>query len=110
MSPKENKYLIQLVYASLEIQNNTNIFNQTSLVSAYLSSVSISDSNISEIELLETGLEIVTSNLTLSNITISKIINNIGTDFILAISHSEIFITDTIYNSSELHFDENENI
>ena len=96
-----NHYLIQLVYASLSISNNTEIYNQTSLINAFLSSVSISDSHIHDIELTGIGMQIVSSELRLSNMSISRIVNNINTDFILAISGSNVIMSETVYSDSQ---------
>ena len=91
---------IQLISALIIFQNNTHIYNQSSIVNSFLSTVTFENSKMSNISLSEIGIEIVSSTLIMENLEITQVNNPLETDFIVALLESDLTLRDITYSDS----------
>ena len=93
---------LQLLFGSIEIMSNSQIYKQQSFINAYASTVSIKNSNISEIALSENNIEIISSELELEDIEISRIMNTGGFELILLTTESILTMNNVTLKDSEI--------
>ena len=97
----EAKPIFQLISASLSIQNNTVIYDQSSIINAFVSTVTLQNTTFTNITLSEISIKAVVSTITFENITITHLSNPVQTDFILAMLDSTVIINNMNYSSSD---------
>ena len=93
--------MFQLISASLNIQNSSNITQQNSILNLFFSNVTITDSSITDINMIESSMTITSSVLSLFKITVSDV--NSSDD------HYLIFVTlDSVISTNNLNFSDSE--
>ena len=97
--------LFQLISTSLIIQNRSKIFQQDSIIEAFLSEVEITNSTISDINVTGVSIEILSSQLSLTNVEAFNILNQNQSNFILIFLESKLIMNNFTYsNSSSILF------
>lgn len=92
--------LFQLISASLVVDGNTQIQNQSSVINAFLSTVTFADSTLSDLTFMKTSIQVVSSEASFTNMTIQRLDNPSQTGFILAMMESTLTIKDLAYSGS----------
>ena len=69
----ESKYLLEVVQASLEITDSSSVYKESLLVSSFLSTITVRNSQLSDISFEMVSLSIVSSTLIMENSTISDV-------------------------------------
>ena len=78
----QSKSLFQLISASMSISSLTKISNTNSLISSFISNVTISNTIIDSISIIEQSISATSSNLVLQSVSISNVINPNNYNFI----------------------------
>jgi len=97
-------HLFKLISASLTIIDNTQIYDQSSIINAFISTADISDSEFTNLTLTETSMQAVVSQLTLENVTIDRVedSSSLGEqDFILTSLDSTLVMKNIGYSNSD---------
>jgi len=92
--------LIQLISASIKIQNSSHIHSQGALIDAFISTVTFDNSTVSDLTLRNSNMKIVGSTLELTNMTIANISNPDKVDFIVTSLGSSLLFTNVLYTDS----------
>ena len=92
--------LIQLISASIKIQNSSHIHSQGALIDAFISTVTFNNSIVSDLALKDSNMKIVGSTLELKDMTITNISNPDNVDFIVTSLGSTLLFTNVLYTHS----------
>jgi hypothetical protein len=97
----ERKELFQLILSSIIIENSTQIYLQSKVVDAYISSIKILNSSISDIDGDESAITVSSSNLEITNSKFQRISSNEKESFIFALLDNDlIFENVTVADSN----------
>jgi hypothetical protein len=91
--------LIQLIFASVKISNSSHIYSQSSIVKAFLSTITIENSTINDISMTESAIEGVSSTIEFSKMTINNITSSEQGSFIVISLNSHFIAKNVEYNS-----------
>lgn len=96
-----SELLLQLISASVKITNSTQVYSQSSLINAFISTVIIEDSKISSMQMDDQSIiEIISSSLSFSGMTLENITTSEGYAIIDVSSTSTLNISDANYRNS----------
>jgi predicted outer membrane repeat protein len=96
-----SKALFQLISGSIKFINSTHVYDQDTLINAFVSSVVFQDSTISDLNLTYNSIAIVSSTLEFSNMIVVKISNPDKHGFIDISSDSYVTMQNVMYTDSD---------
>ena len=101
----KSDYWIQMISAGLQIENNTNFKNQSSVLDVFSSSLAISNSSFVSLTPTSSCIKITNSSATFQNITANSINSSINSSLFISISLGSIVdINGLNYSSSMVSF------
>jgi hypothetical protein len=98
----ERSELFQLILSSIIFENSTQIYLQSKVVDAYISSIKIVNSSISDIDGDESGITISSSNLEITNSKFQRISSNGKESFIFALLDNNLIFENVTVADSEI--------
>ena len=101
----KSDYWIQMISAGLQIENNTNFKNQSSVLDVFSSSLTISNSSFVSLTPTSSCIKITSSSANFQNITANSINSSINSSLFISISFGGIVdINGLSYSSSTVSF------
>lgn len=101
MTKIEAQPIFQLISASLSIIDGTLIYDQSSIINSFISTVTLQNITLTNITMSEISIKAVVSAITFENIIITGLSNPTKTGFILVMLDSTLKITNMNYSDSD---------
>ncbi|CAI2367919.1 unnamed protein product [Moneuplotes crassus] len=93
-------YLLEIISGSLEISNQTQIYEESEILNLYMTTCVIVESFIRNIKFLKTPFKVTTSTLELHDVSLSNVLDISSREIFLVNDESKFIITNTTYEDS----------